>query len=234
MFFHSVIISVPTLCFPVILSRASGTWAASHLQPHWPVRHLDLVRACGCPHCCHTHCADCSFPCKSDSSTCIWQIYSNNYISYWNTDLLFVLLVLVMIRYGEPSSKCCFPTRRSTGPATSPSLWFCWLSLICWSSLPPTSWASLGLSVRQTNHKTCSFWLLTMTENQNYCPPSYWLLFLLSFAGATSAPCLIFIFPAIFYIRIVPKEEEPLRSAPKIMVRRHTSQKVSGSKISFI
>lgn len=36
--------------------------------------------------------------------------------------------------------------------------------------------------------------------------------------GATSAPCLIFIFPAVFYIRIVPKEDEPLRSAPKIMV----------------
>uniref|UniRef100_A0A8C1N011 Solute carrier family 38 member 3a n=1 Tax=Cyprinus carpio TaxID=7962 RepID=A0A8C1N011_CYPCA len=36
--------------------------------------------------------------------------------------------------------------------------------------------------------------------------------------GATSAPCLIFIFPAVFYIRIVPKEEEPLRSAPKIIV----------------
>ncbi|XP_067092596.1 sodium-coupled neutral amino acid transporter 3-like [Osmerus mordax] len=35
--------------------------------------------------------------------------------------------------------------------------------------------------------------------------------------GATSAPCLIFIFPAVFYIRIVPKEEEPMRSAPKIM-----------------
>lgn len=35
--------------------------------------------------------------------------------------------------------------------------------------------------------------------------------------GATSAPCLIFIFPAIFYIRIVPKEEEPLRSPPKIL-----------------
>uniref|UniRef100_A0A671VXH2 Solute carrier family 38 member 3a n=1 Tax=Sparus aurata TaxID=8175 RepID=A0A671VXH2_SPAAU len=35
--------------------------------------------------------------------------------------------------------------------------------------------------------------------------------------GATSAPCLIFIFPAVFYIRIVPKEEEPLRSVPKIM-----------------
>uniref|UniRef100_A0A8C3VBJ0 Solute carrier family 38 member 3 n=1 Tax=Catharus ustulatus TaxID=91951 RepID=A0A8C3VBJ0_CATUS len=35
--------------------------------------------------------------------------------------------------------------------------------------------------------------------------------------GATSAPCLIFIFPAIFYIRIMPKDKEPLRSAPKIL-----------------
>lgn len=35
--------------------------------------------------------------------------------------------------------------------------------------------------------------------------------------GATSAPCLIFIFPAIFYIRIVPKEKEPMKSTPKIL-----------------
>ncbi|XP_041836109.1 sodium-coupled neutral amino acid transporter 3 isoform X2 [Melanotaenia boesemani] len=35
--------------------------------------------------------------------------------------------------------------------------------------------------------------------------------------GATSAPCLIFIFPAVFYIRIVPKEDEPLNSLPKIL-----------------
>ncbi|XP_061076637.1 sodium-coupled neutral amino acid transporter 3a isoform X2 [Conger conger] len=35
--------------------------------------------------------------------------------------------------------------------------------------------------------------------------------------GATSAPCLIFIFPAVFYIRIVPKEEEPISSTPKIL-----------------
>ncbi|XP_028906265.1 sodium-coupled neutral amino acid transporter 3 [Ornithorhynchus anatinus] len=35
--------------------------------------------------------------------------------------------------------------------------------------------------------------------------------------GATSAPCLIFIFPAIFYIRIMPKDKEPLRSTPKIL-----------------
>ncbi|XP_007950177.1 sodium-coupled neutral amino acid transporter 3 [Orycteropus afer afer] len=35
--------------------------------------------------------------------------------------------------------------------------------------------------------------------------------------GATSAPCLIFIFPAIFYFRIVPTEKEPARSTPKIL-----------------
>ncbi|XP_077429702.1 sodium-coupled neutral amino acid transporter 3-like [Vanacampus margaritifer] len=35
--------------------------------------------------------------------------------------------------------------------------------------------------------------------------------------GATSAPCLIFIFPAVFYIRIVPKESEPMSSVPKIL-----------------
>ncbi|XP_069331838.1 sodium-coupled neutral amino acid transporter 3 [Eulemur rufifrons] len=35
--------------------------------------------------------------------------------------------------------------------------------------------------------------------------------------GATSAPCLIFIFPAIFYFRIVPTEKEPVRSTPKIL-----------------
>ncbi|KAG9353251.1 hypothetical protein JZ751_017827 [Albula glossodonta] len=35
--------------------------------------------------------------------------------------------------------------------------------------------------------------------------------------GATSAPCLIFIFPAVFYIRIIPKEDEPMRSTPKIL-----------------
>ncbi|CAB1353375.1 unnamed protein product [Coregonus sp. 'balchen'] len=37
------------------------------------------------------------------------------------------------------------------------------------------------------------------------------------FSSATSAPCLIFIFPAVFYIRIVPKEQEPMLSTPKIL-----------------
>lgn len=43
--------------------------------------------------------------------------------------------------------------------------------------------------------------------------------FFLSSLGATSAPCLIFIFPAVFYIRIVPKDTEPMNSTPKILVR---------------
>ncbi|XP_017264809.1 sodium-coupled neutral amino acid transporter 3 [Kryptolebias marmoratus] len=36
------------------------------------------------------------------------------------------------------------------------------------------------------------------------------------FIGATSAPSLIFILPAIFYIRIVPEDQEPIKSRPKI------------------
>ncbi|XP_073326175.1 sodium-coupled neutral amino acid transporter 3-like [Pagrus major] len=35
--------------------------------------------------------------------------------------------------------------------------------------------------------------------------------------GATSAPSLIFILPGIFYIRIIPEEQEPLLSRTKIM-----------------
>lgn len=45
------------------------------------------------------------------------------------------------------------------------------------------------------------------------------VLYALFCTGATSAPCLIFIFPAVFYIRIVPKDKEPMNSIPKILVR---------------
>ncbi|KAM9475543.1 sodium-coupled neutral amino acid transporter 5 isoform 1-T2 [Clarias gariepinus] len=34
--------------------------------------------------------------------------------------------------------------------------------------------------------------------------------------GATSAPTLIFILPGVFYVRIIPEEQEPLKSRPKI------------------
>ncbi|KAM3622270.1 uncharacterized protein V6R79_022377 [Siganus canaliculatus] len=45
--------------------------------------------------------------------------------------------------------------------------------------------------------------------------------------GATSAPCLIFIFPAVFYIRIVPKEVEPMNSTPKIVAVCFTALGIS-------
>lgn len=41
--------------------------------------------------------------------------------------------------------------------------------------------------------------------------------------GATTAPCLIFILPGLFYIRIVPIEQEPMSSRPKIQAACFTS-----------
>uniref|UniRef100_A0A8D3C5A5 Solute carrier family 38 member 5a n=1 Tax=Scophthalmus maximus TaxID=52904 RepID=A0A8D3C5A5_SCOMX len=38
-------------------------------------------------------------------------------------------------------------------------------------------------------------------------------------AGATSAPTLIFILPGVFYVRIVPEDQEPFLSRTKIQVR---------------
>lgn len=38
------------------------------------------------------------------------------------------------------------------------------------------------------------------------------------FLGATTAPSLIFILPGLFYIRIIPTDQEPMRSRPKIQV----------------
>lgn len=36
--------------------------------------------------------------------------------------------------------------------------------------------------------------------------------------GATTAPSLIFILPGLFYIRIIPTDQEPMKSRPKIQV----------------
>uniref|UniRef100_A0A8D0APQ4 Solute carrier family 38 member 5b n=1 Tax=Sander lucioperca TaxID=283035 RepID=A0A8D0APQ4_SANLU len=41
--------------------------------------------------------------------------------------------------------------------------------------------------------------------------------------GATTAPSLIFILPGLFYIRIVPTDQEPMNSRPKIQVGSHLS-----------
>ncbi|XP_036388818.1 sodium-coupled neutral amino acid transporter 5b isoform X2 [Megalops cyprinoides] len=41
--------------------------------------------------------------------------------------------------------------------------------------------------------------------------------------GATSAPSLIFILPGLFYLRIIPVDQEPLNSRPKIQVMCFTA-----------
>ncbi|XP_034731730.1 sodium-coupled neutral amino acid transporter 5b [Etheostoma cragini] len=41
--------------------------------------------------------------------------------------------------------------------------------------------------------------------------------------GATTAPCLIFILPGLFYIRIVPTDQEPMSSRPKIQAACFTA-----------
>uniref|UniRef100_A0A672GJY2 Sodium-coupled neutral amino acid transporter 3-like n=1 Tax=Salarias fasciatus TaxID=181472 RepID=A0A672GJY2_SALFA len=64
-------------------------------------------------------------------------------------------------------------------------------------------------------HIAIAFVLLTFINLLVIFAPN--ILGIFGVIGATSAPCLIFIFPAIFYIRIVPKEEEPLRSPQKIL-----------------
>ncbi|XP_009952601.1 PREDICTED: sodium-coupled neutral amino acid transporter 3-like, partial [Leptosomus discolor] len=64
-------------------------------------------------------------------------------------------------------------------------------------------------------HVTIAVVLLTFINLLVIFAPS--ILGIFGLIGATSAPCLIFIFPAIFYIRIMPKDKEPLRSTPKIL-----------------
>uniref|UniRef100_A0A674A9Q1 Solute carrier family 38 member 3a n=1 Tax=Salmo trutta TaxID=8032 RepID=A0A674A9Q1_SALTR len=64
-------------------------------------------------------------------------------------------------------------------------------------------------------HIAIAFTLLTLINMLVIFAPN--ILGIFGIIGATSAPCLIFIFPAVFYIRIVPEEEEPMRSTPKIL-----------------
>uniref|UniRef100_A0A8D3C0B5 Solute carrier family 38 member 3b n=1 Tax=Scophthalmus maximus TaxID=52904 RepID=A0A8D3C0B5_SCOMX len=64
-------------------------------------------------------------------------------------------------------------------------------------------------------HTAIAIILLTLINLLVIFAPN--ILGIFGIIGATSAPCLIFIFPAIFYIRIVPKDEEPMNSVPKIL-----------------
>uniref|UniRef100_A0A4W6D1Q1 Solute carrier family 38 member 3 n=1 Tax=Lates calcarifer TaxID=8187 RepID=A0A4W6D1Q1_LATCA len=64
-------------------------------------------------------------------------------------------------------------------------------------------------------HTAIALILLTLINMLVIFAPN--ILGIFGIIGATSAPCLIFIFPAVFYIRIVPKDEEPMSSVPKIL-----------------
>uniref|UniRef100_A0A8B9BC71 Solute carrier family 38 member 3 n=1 Tax=Anser brachyrhynchus TaxID=132585 RepID=A0A8B9BC71_9AVES len=73
-----------------------------------------------------------------------------------------------------------------------------------------------GKNFSWIRHVAIAVVLLTFINLLVIFAPS--ILGIFGMIGATSAPCLIFIFPAIFYIRIMPKDKEPLRSTPKILV----------------
>lgn len=89
----------------------------------------------------------------------------------------------------------------------------------------------LQMFLLKTDLHCCVYPKEIISENDSTCPCFVtcfcivlYALFLTGPAlflctGATSAPCLIFIFPAVFYIRIVPKDKEPMNSVPKILVR---------------
>uniref|UniRef100_A0A8C3CRE7 Solute carrier family 38 member 3 n=1 Tax=Cairina moschata TaxID=8855 RepID=A0A8C3CRE7_CAIMO len=72
-----------------------------------------------------------------------------------------------------------------------------------------------GKNFSWIRHVAIAVVLLTFINLLVIFAPS--ILGIFGMIGATSAPCLIFIFPAIFYIRIMPKDKEPLRSTPKIL-----------------
>ena len=52
---------------------------------------------------------------------------------------------------------------------------------------------------------------------------SDWLMVSPLCPGATTAPSLIFILPGLFYIRIIPTDQEPMNSRPKIQVGPYVS-----------
>ncbi|XP_030585716.1 sodium-coupled neutral amino acid transporter 3 isoform X1 [Archocentrus centrarchus] len=85
-----------------------------------------------------------------------------------------------------------FPVRRAIQQMLFPTKSFSWL-----------------------RHTAIALILLTLINMLVIFAPN--ILGIFGIIGATSAPCLIFIFPAVFYIRIVPKEDEPMNSPSKIL-----------------
>lgn len=118
-------------------------------------------------------------------------LHTYNRIDPYDTLILCVrVAVLTAVTLTVPI--VLFPVRRAILQMLFPTKSFNWLRHICIAVI-----------------------LLTLINMLVIFAPN--ILDIFGVIGATSAPCLIFIFPAVFYIRIVPKEKEPMTSVPKIV-----------------
>ncbi|XP_072238115.1 sodium-coupled neutral amino acid transporter 3 isoform X2 [Leuresthes tenuis] len=118
-------------------------------------------------------------------------LHTYNRIDPYDTLILCVrVAVLTAVTLTVPI--VLFPVRRAIQHMLFPSSSFNWL-----------------------RHIAIALILLTLINMLVIFAPN--ILDIFGIIGATSAPCLIFIFPAVFYIRIVPKEDEPLNSTTKIV-----------------
>lgn len=111
---------------------------------------------------------------------------------YSQEDLLILcvrLAVLLAVTLTVPV--VLFPIRRALQQLLFPSKAFSW-----------------------PRHVAIALILLALVNVLVICVPTIRDIF--GVIGSTSAPSLIFILPSIFYVRIVPSEEEPLCSWPKI------------------
>ncbi|XP_058021790.1 sodium-coupled neutral amino acid transporter 3 [Ahaetulla prasina] len=124
------------------------------------------------------------------------QVESELLHTYSRVDSLDVLIlcvrVAVLIAVTLTVPIVLFPVRRAIQQMLFPDKDFSWI-----------------------RHIIIAFLLLTSINLLVIFAPS--ILGIFGLIGATSAPCLIFIFPAIFYIRIMPKDKEPMKSLPKIL-----------------
>ncbi|XP_043829679.1 sodium-coupled neutral amino acid transporter 5 isoform X1 [Dromiciops gliroides] len=111
---------------------------------------------------------------------------------YSQTDLLILcvrLAVLMAVTLTVPV--VLFPIRRAIQQLLFPTKAFSW-----------------------ARHITIALGLLTLVNVLVIFVPNIRDIF--GVIGATSAPSLIFILPSIFYIRIIPRDQESLASRPKI------------------
>uniref|UniRef100_A0A8D0D6D1 Solute carrier family 38 member 3 n=1 Tax=Sander lucioperca TaxID=283035 RepID=A0A8D0D6D1_SANLU len=128
-------------------------------------------------------------------------LHTYNRIDPYDTLILCVrVAVLTAVTLTVPI--VLFPVRRAIQQMAFPTKSFNWL-----------------------RHIAIAIILLTIINMLVIFAPN--ILGIFGIIGATSAPCLIFIFPAVFYIRIVPKDEEPMNSTPKILAVCFTALGVS-------